>query len=182
MKVKDELLLFQFHMLPFSELLLTLEQNKNLFSWWFAGYIMQRTHWKALVIVLRTFQSFSVVRCEYTHSKESTPPASICRWFRVVMEVVRWRLAWSNCFMSRVISLTCAGTRQTGWADNPQGESVEKEARKEGGGQSRQKGKGGKKKWMNPRVVHCMMQYDKETELDQRRTHCFEKLFFLDAS
>ena len=23
------------------------------------------------------------------------------------MDVVRWRLAWSNCFMSLVISLTC---------------------------------------------------------------------------
>lgn len=44
-----------------------------------------------------------------THSKESTPPASMCRWFRVVMDVVRWRLAWSNCLMSLVISLTCAG-------------------------------------------------------------------------
>ena len=42
-----------------------------------------------------------------THSKESTPPANICKWLRVVMDVVRWRLAWSNCFMSLVISLTC---------------------------------------------------------------------------
>lgn len=30
----------------------------------------------------------------------------MCRWFRVVMDVVRWRLAWSSCFMSLVISLT----------------------------------------------------------------------------
>lgn len=53
----------------------------------------------------------------WTHSKESTPPANICRWLRVVMDVVRWRLAWSNCFMSLVISLTCAGkgkVRQVG--------------------------------------------------------------------
>lgn len=64
------------------------------------------------------FLSISVPRFKYTHSKESTPPASMCRWFRVVMEVVRWRLAWSNCFMSLVISLTCAGTSQTGKANN----------------------------------------------------------------
>lgn len=53
-----------------------------------------------------------------THSKESTPPANICRWLRVVMEVVRWRLAWSNCLMSLVISLTCAGrgTRESVWS------------------------------------------------------------------
>lgn len=30
----------------------------------------------------------------------------MCRWFRVVIEVVRWRFAWSNCLMSRVISFT----------------------------------------------------------------------------
>lgn len=42
----------------------------------------------------------------YTYSRESTPPASMCRWFRVVIEVVRWRFAWSNCLMSRVISFT----------------------------------------------------------------------------
>lgn len=27
------------------------------------------------------------------YSRESTPPASMCRWFSVVIEVVRWRLA-----------------------------------------------------------------------------------------
>lgn len=43
---------------------------------------------------------------DMAYSRESTPPASMCRWFRVVIEVVRWRLAWSNCLISRVISLT----------------------------------------------------------------------------
>jgi len=31
----------------------------------------------------------------------------MCKWFKVVIEVVRFLLAWSSCFMSRVISLTC---------------------------------------------------------------------------
>lgn len=34
-----------------------------------------------------------VERVHTAYSKESTPPASMCRWFRVVIEVVRWRLA-----------------------------------------------------------------------------------------
>lgn len=100
-----------------------------------------RSYTKSLVITMGNFLSISVPRFKYTHSKESTPPTSMCRWFRVVMEVVRWRLAWSNCFMSLVISLTCAGTSQTGKANNPQGERVGKTTWNEGGGQSTQKGK-----------------------------------------
>lgn len=41
-----------------------------------------------------------------TYIKESTPPTSICRWFSVVIEVVKCRLPWSSCLISRVISLT----------------------------------------------------------------------------
>ena len=40
------------------------------------------------------------------YHNESTPPTNICRWFKVVMELVKWRLAWSSCLMSLVISLT----------------------------------------------------------------------------
>lgn len=74
------------------------------------------------VIALQTRQEFSAqhlltkllnlhywiwgINLIYTYSRESTPPASMCRWFRVVIDVVRWRLAWSNCLMSRVISFT----------------------------------------------------------------------------
>lgn len=119
------------------------------------------------------FLSISVPRFKCTYSKESTPPASMCRWFRVVMEVVRWRLAWSNCFMSLVISLTCAGTSQTGQANNPQGERAGKTTWNEGGGQCTQKGKEeAQKRW-----VRLVMQYAKKTEQDKRHTHCFEKLF-----
>lgn len=106
------------------------------------------------------FLSISVPRFKCTYSKESTPPASMCRWFRVVMEVVRWRLAWSNCFMSLVISLTCAGTSQTGQANNPQGERAGKTTWNEGGGQCTQKGKEeAQKRW-----VRLVMQYAKKTQ------------------
>lgn len=48
----------------------------------------------------------STTKNAHTYSRESTPPASMWRWLRVVMEVVRWRLAWSSCLISRVISFT----------------------------------------------------------------------------
>lgn len=54
------------------------------------------------------------LRGHTAYSRESTPPASMCRWFRVVIEVVRWRLAWSNCLISRVISFTYTLKRKQG--------------------------------------------------------------------
>ena len=36
----------------------------------------------------------------------STPSTSICKWFNVVIDVVKFLLAASSCLMSRVISFT----------------------------------------------------------------------------
>lgn len=41
-----------------------------------------------------------------THCKLSTPSTRMCKWFKVVIEAVRFLLAKSNCLMSLVISLT----------------------------------------------------------------------------
>ena len=39
-------------------------------------------------------------------AKVAVPLTNMCRWFKVVMAVVRFLLAVSNCLMSRVISFT----------------------------------------------------------------------------
>lgn len=55
-----------------------------------------------------SISSLLIANSVATYSSESTPPASMCRWLRVVMDVVRLRFAWSSCLMSRVISFTWA--------------------------------------------------------------------------
>lgn len=56
-----------------------------------------------LVLCEEICQETSIYR---TYSRFSTPPTKMWRWLRVVMDVVRCRLAWSSCFMSLVISFT----------------------------------------------------------------------------
>ena len=40
-------------------------------------------------------------------ARVAVPLTSMWRWFKVVMAVVKFLLAVSSCFMSRVISFTC---------------------------------------------------------------------------
>lgn len=53
-----------------------------------------------MIVFSPTFPTFN------TNERESTPPTNMCRWFNVVMELVRFFLAWSSCLMSLVISFT----------------------------------------------------------------------------
>lgn len=40
-----------------------------------------------------SYTSQQTLNSTHAYSRESTPPASMWRWFSVVMEVVKWRLA-----------------------------------------------------------------------------------------
>lgn len=89
------------------------------------------------------------------------------------MEVVRWRLAWSNCFMSLVISLTCAGrrTKHRFWSKNKDRQRKRKYlGRKKEVKVQRWESETQEKSSKYKRVIHWMGQQDKEKQSKTKDT------------